>query len=475
MKKKVFASLGIGMLLAMGGAALVGHGPIEAANAVPSTLRFYVNSTACIDREGLQATDPAKEKFAIYYFGGSSTATFVDTVAVDGATNVLYADVPAVATTVIVVRYDATKEVSWESKWNQTADITITNFNYVKLTGYDGEGKINYETSSRAMVRVLDGTDGTTIKTVDFYDTASTDPYVPSYRPSVGTKYASFYENNGLTSAYAPAKITADCDLYVTESEFDNTATLYVKKYGDWADHKLYVWETIQGANYYLRGGFADDSTKMASNEVLNVKFDGDGMFKVTFKYHDAANVRMILHDGTDSNKSATATFTNNTFVRFDSNNAGQLESNADLFVGADMAYAICSQMTATGVSTNYGNKDYTVCSLKNNASVKAALIAKYNAMRENVNAKAAFDAATLNTYVYGEGDQHFVNYGEVSFVNVINEIAGYDIVSNTAAPSAFNVIKNSSNPFLALIIGGGIICLGAAAMLILRKKKLAK
>ena len=46
MKKKLFASLGLGMLLAVGGAAMIGNGQVKAAKAAQSDLRFYLNASS---------------------------------------------------------------------------------------------------------------------------------------------------------------------------------------------------------------------------------------------------------------------------------------------------------------------------------------------------------------------------------------------------------------------------------------------
>ena len=341
MKKKVFASLGVGVLLAVGAAGVLAKVPMESANAAQSDLRFYLNAAACVAPVA-NPGDPAIEKFALYYFGAGLTATFVDTAADLDKPSILYADVPAAAEKIIVVRYDATQTASWDSKWNQTADITIGDFNYIHLDGYDNDA-ITYSISRRAKVIVKDGDHQSTVKGVDFYDIGSADAYVPTVRAANG-KYAKFFEDTDLHNEYAPSRINTATTLYMTEHDFEYSSNIYVKKYSDWADHKLYVWETIGGVTYYLRGGFADDSTKLDSGEVLNVTYDGDGLYKVQFKYHKASNVKMILHDGTDNNKSNTANFVDGTFVKFDSNNPGELEFNDELW---DTLYGYTSEPLA--------------------------------------------------------------------------------------------------------------------------------
>ena len=465
-KKNIILTLGLSLAI---GAGFLG-GLTNTLTAVNADAVPSGGSTLYLNTVGVENGD---EKFGIWYWGGSCSSTWLEGTAFTGKANVYTYTLPEGAEHFLVAR--ANKEIegfAWdgESKniWNKTNDIDFdSNKNYLKLTGYDSD-LMNFEYSKRYTATIMDGDE---ILKVDF--ASSEDEYEPYISVAIG-KYYSIYTDKKFGAKYVKQVLSNDIVLYAKVSDLENTAYIYFEGYS-WDAHKVYAWENIDGREFYARGVYNDAANDIGNSKMINVEFQGHDIYRVAIKYHDISNVNFLYFDGTDENKSSNTALANGQYFKFKGDGTSDLVGNENLGKAADVIWSIVSKMTETGVTTSYGDRDYTICDIKNSAEKRAVVVEGYNSIRENTEAKAAFDGAKLNTYVAGEGTT-YEEYGQVSFSEIINEIAGYDIVTSASAPS-YMTFKQASNSGLNLVVIISSIALGigALAFVLVRKKKCAR
>ena len=76
-------------------------------------------------------------KYAIYYWGGSSAASFTDYMTADG--DYYKADVPDDCTDVIFLRLDPSGGITWGAEWNRVEIAREAGKNLLSVTGWGSE------------------------------------------------------------------------------------------------------------------------------------------------------------------------------------------------------------------------------------------------------------------------------------------------------------------------------------------------
>lgn len=408
----------------------------------------------------------ASAYYTIHYWGGSNSTSwpgksFTDSGIKNGTHTVYKADWDPSSTNVIVVRW---KDSAHTTEWNRWDWFDKNSFKAGQYNYFTNDGWSSCNSKYASVLTT--NYDGKETKSFVF-DQEKHNPSNPS-KPSSTAQYADFwYTDAGCTTKYdGNASGKEDLTLYGKTKDLENTGVAYFKKY-DWSKEKVYAWESINGINYEPNGTYNDAKE---INKLDNVIVNGEEVGRISFKYHDINNVKFILTDGTENNKSTDTAFVNNAFYKF-GETAATLDANVSDGKAIDTIWSIVSNMGATQVDTAYGKKDYTICDIKNNQpAVKAEIISKYNALRTDSVAKATFDSATLNTF----NTNDYGDYAPVSFSDVLNEIAGYDIVSGASSSNQL-MINGNGNVSTACIIAGLVtVSLAGLGLFLLKKKKTA-
>lgn len=459
-KKYLITTLGLSFVLGLGLVAGLGNVKQTAASAEGEEVEL-----TNVYLELGETWGSANAYYTIHYWGGESVgstwpgATF-NVEPVKGAGTVLTAKWDARATHVIISRYgDAEHETRWNYwDWFDTNEFTVGQYNYFVNTAWDS---CNSSSVFTTILHVGDETVTGYAKKGEVYN-----PYTPKVD---GKYFAGWYVDATKTTPYSPSQPAGTIELYAKMLDFEYTGWIAVKGY-NWSKHQLYVWEGINGTTYYHRGAYGSDTTNMWKAD--NVLFNNNDLFVCKFKYHDASEVKFIYTDGTDANKSATTNFNpgidgKGCYYKFDSEVAGQLVADEKLGLAASFVYDLVCKLTVTEYETAYGARDYSICALT--ADQKALITAAYNELRTDEQIKTVIDAAELRTYVYGESGD-FSEYGNVSFAEILNQIAGYDIVNNSSDP-ARNGLYPANGTTVTVILVATFTVLSSIAFIALRKK----
>ena len=128
------------------GAAVKGEAKVEKVEAVTTTFNdaaVYLDTSSCWEN--------GDERFAVYWSDGSNTGWYS---MIGLGTNFYGARLPAKdITLVIFCRMDgATTDNNWSNKWNQTADLSSSNFSkssaVFKVSKWDGADKSDWKANS---------------------------------------------------------------------------------------------------------------------------------------------------------------------------------------------------------------------------------------------------------------------------------------------------------------------------------------
>lgn len=462
-KKYLITTLGLSLVLGLGLVAGLGNVKEGAVSAEGE------ENIGNVYLELGENWGEANAYYTVHYWGGESTASVwpgaeLNAEAAKGQGTVLKTEWDTRATHCIIVRWgDAEHTTEW-NRWEYFGDsheFEVGKYNYFVSNSWDScASKYAYE----AIIHVEDE-----VKTRYAFKGEEFNPSAPYVE---GKYFEDYYMDAEFTVPYCAEEPTGDIELYAKMNEFENTGWISFPGYG-WTSHNVYVYETINGKTYYLRGAYGSESTKAWKAD--NVTFDGKDLYICSFKYHNATNVKFLLNDGTDSNKSVSTQFhagINNcgAYYEFSSeaSKEGQLVVGENSGRAAKFIFDFVCKLTVKGYETAYGERDYSVCALT--AEQKASIIATYNEIREESSyAKGLIDGASLRTYVYGDGT--FSEYGAVSFADILNEVAGFDLVNNAAAPARVGLYP-STQPAFGIVIASAFIAMASVAFIALKKKK---
>ena len=187
---------------------------------------------------------------------------------------------------------------------------------------------------------------------------------------------------------------------------------------------------------------------------------DWGGIYKVAY-YSDSGDTKMVLSDGTDTNKSKDLVITEGAFYDLTNIQTADYAGAADKGAAAKVIYDInAAQKAVVAAGSILAG---SVCGISRNDAT--ALAAEYNAL--TADEKKMCDQSNLTTYNYADrtGTKVAVSFYQV--VEQLNLIAA----SGSGTASIHDTIHDNSGLFITLgVLTAGLTAAGA--MIFIAKKR---
>jgi len=285
---------------------------------------------------------------------------------------------------------------------------------------------------------------------------------VPDFTARAGYAFGGWFTDEACTTAYAAAAISANTSLYAKYTACATTKYFYFQSM-TWSAAYIYTFGQSQAM-----GAFP--GTKVTA-VTENVSFRPDtstggyvnswgGIYKVAY-YSDSGDTKMVLSDGTDTNKSNDLVITEGAYYDLTNIATADYAGAADKGAAAKVIYDINAAQTAVVASGSI--LAGSVCGVSK--ADATTLTAEYNALTDDE--KKMCDQSYLNTYNYQDKTGTKVDVSFYQVVEQLNLIAA----SGSGTASISDTIHENNGLYITLgVLAAGLTAAGA--MIFLAKKK---
>lgn len=458
MKKRLWIGA-VAAALAVGGvsAGLIGASkaaPVEATTPTYTKIYLKLNATYW---------GQATAYYTVHIFGGDADTTWpgVDLGGGSG-TDLLSADIPTAQagyTGVTLVRW---QEAAHTTEWNRAElkNFTAEQYNYFTNTAWDAvTGSTLAATHNVSEYAVVGGAkEATAFKT----EIAGSEAFAPSATYRAGYTFGGWFTDEACTASYTAAVLSADTSLYAKFTACVATKYFYFQSM-TWSAAYVYTFGQSQAMGAFP-GTKVTAVTEMVSfrpdTSTGGYANDWGGIYKVAY-YSDSGDTKMVLSDGTDTNKSKDLVITEGAFYDLTNIQTADYAGAADKGAAAKVIYDINAAQKAVAAAGSI--LAGSVCGISR--SDATALAAEYNAL--TADEKKMCDQSNLTTYNYADrtGTKVAVSFYQV--VEQLNLIAA----SGSGTASIHDTIHDNSGLFITLgVLTAGLTAAGA--MIFIAKKR---